>query len=1040
MLYRPRTNTRAKWVVTKQKVVPSGIWKQNVTDAALVGESAKASVPFKASASVAVVTVDVANGKILFPVKPKKAALAGLPEFKEESDLGERLGTEYAVALLYGADRDDLRRFDQVRAVIRDGSVFVEREIDVAAIPDGADLPTFEDMEHFKADYNVNTKPLDGDPADFFFYRGIWILREEAAPEDAEDYYQSNIEDITFENPDSNLAKGLFYCIPTGTTMERLTNVDDFSNSYLTPDQRDTYFDLFSLIDRDEVVKFLVMKTGHPAVYLTADNIVEEQENVKSISNGPVRRGQKKNLLTRSVPGLKAWTFRQLLFWILDVPELHEQVAKAFVTATSLGKPFLKGQTLDTLIMYWDGSKFGLTFPHRVFEAESQWRRDVYDQRREMPLASLLNSKFLLPYMGLIKIGKSEEAVTWISQDAWTQVVNTAITDNTDKRTVNADSKLGSGTNGSVFSVNKDKALKMSVVKDLDNIRVDRLKAEVATARLFSNVGIGPQVFSQGTIVYERRCIGYIYMKRMQSRIIDLLEATVQPDTWADQVFNLLGKVSQRNVFCFDLHLGNCMANSQNGIITEVRLIDFGLCDDTTGVDDSVDPNKQKGQLVLRRVKQKYSDVKQRPKVCLAIMVVQFLSYLQIEEYNEHFSPGVAILLKRLRDLLATNPPLADNLKSMLQLGAEFPGNVFLTGLTKGRTPHGKYGSRINMDEPTYLQEILMNTQTYVDINLGVERHVPQADDFTLGTYKPARVVPKLVIDGVVAAAVAGAAESAVDLGDGKLGTQMSIGKTATVFEIGANQAIKIGLLEYNMEVAYWKKECELAKFFGELDVGPAVYSCGIESKCGYILMEKMEMLLIPGINRRKVPDWNEQIVNILDIISANNYIMPDIHLSNWMVLRDQVRMIDFGVSVKITPNQRNPEISMIMGESVETKYVGAALRIINLAIFVCQLDVNFKWPNYRNQTSQLVAVLAKAISDLAAESPETIQCVKRVLQNSNFLVHGVVNKRKPLDELEGEELRLYGKRTQYKTVGEFVETIFNPEEMEKIIEFLRQK
>jgi len=1079
-MFKPRKKARSKWVETTEAVAASGVWTHPrlVTDEKYVRESERRSLPFKKTSQVRIVTVEEESGRFLVPTLTEQAALTSLPEFSDTANLGKDVLHKEILALLDTDEAKDEEKDENrtMRVVVRVGADFEVQEVPRSALPDAINLPTFDDLDKFKADYELSVPPPHKECA---WYRGIWIAQEEKVSEgDFEAFYQTKIQDVISENPGTNLAQGLFYCLPLGRAelgraerdradferieLEHLVNVDDFSNNYLTGEQRKVLKKTFRDLELSKTIKkFLVLTDGFSAIFATADNIVQR-----------TTRGEEKNLLKKAVPGLKAWTFRQLIYWVMDLPTLHTKIVDQFFEGVAIGARFLQHQTLDTMIMYWDGARFNLIFADEHYADNSKWRSDFKKLDKSASNESLLLDSEFETGRRFVKIGKSKASEARIPIVDWNLIVIKA---GIDHESVNFDYKLGSGTFGSVFAVGDDKALKMTVGYDpvappskkptrpaaaatnqtdedigegaeepiesrnLHADSIENVTKEVDRARDFGDKDIGPKVHAHGlySFLHGRAVVGYILMDKMDGRLFEVVHNANPPESgrWGQQVFELLVKVANTGNFCFDLHAGNCMVKLEGGRISIVRLIDFGLCDAVKPTEEH-SRVKRSGRQVLAKITAKFrTNEKKRQEACLAIMMIQLMSYLQIEQYHVQYSPGVAVLLEKFAEVIRSSGLTEAIVNELLTTK-----NEFLTGLVGNRKIDGKYGARLHFkSRQEFVHEIVSNTQKYIDINYNrfVDASNEGAEEtLQLGTIEPARTIAKKLAQTILNHA----ASSMLPVDEPrKLGPEIGSGRSATVFKVGEDLAIKLTKLQGNGEVERWTQEYEAANLFGLEKVAPKVFSSGVyegKERYGYLVMEKMDEILVKAITaHRGLPGWDQQVIHILKTIAENDYFVRDMHSPNWMVTfktvrgkkkLDKVRIIDFGFTaiVKEKPGDRTKVV--INGGDFPVEISHLVLNIFGLVTFLSNWDVNS-----RGSVTQPALGVTKLLLELKMQlaklkkHPSSFRLAQDRLIDSHFLTHGIINQRGGVG---------YGSKREFTSVGEYVTALFTDGGIDQMI------
>lgn len=731
------------WTRSKTRVQVWAKWMQNVGEdqKRFVRREMRNYLPLVNSAEHQIVLASDDNGYFLTLVSATSRELRGVHEHAEAfASVNVNRGAENGTYYHVGSKSGVLTPVDVLDARGNDETTKEKS------------LPEYRSMGHFLLDQRPRYLPLG--PA--ALYRGIWVEHlngRERSSEQKQKYFREKAIKIAESDLDNFLGRGLFEAGEDWRTQ------DTFLNKFISSSQKAHLARFFKVPPRTVDLRFLSLRTtktvarvvcalkGCPFVFVDTAGVVwflsqdgEDCESAFRTQNGDYT----------------VWSVRQFLFWIMWTQDRkHELVwnrfVHEFVALTLRGQSMLDNQSLDTMVVCVKGDHMGIKFLHLPLN-DTTWGDEFKELKNNLPSNSAITRGDLMDVfkMPLRNTDSKPPSMLFDGEDAGfvppshspspmhkrpsmrrlqrisaddlqhiaTRAVQThkAEIQRTGEEAkddeakdaqeahsedgqvvVNTNTLLGLGTNGAVYAVN-DFALKVSLVNN-DHEHPNKKKRwenELKVAKMAAGdgqSGPGPGYLSGGIVRIGAddigfNHIGFVLMERMQTSLRKAVETIHYPLQWAIELIKALNSAAKKKLVCTDLHLGNWMVNLRNGNITKMRMIDFGECNECTlggGFDQDT--------YLIKNVEFKEKHI---IPVIELYSLVHFLSSCQIVLWNDMWSPGVLVALKRVNALVRTLQSdkfkeigrsetfLVDKIKKALQHGNHNPLVHWVLGTERG--------------------------------------------------------------------------------------------------------------------------------------------------------------------------------------------------------------------------------------------------------------------------------------------------------------------------------------------------------------------
>jgi len=657
-------------------------------------------LPLRNTAEHQIVLASDKNGYFLTLVSATSPDLAGVREHAEafasvNLDTGQEFGTYFFV----GSKSGELARVDGLDAKTDDEGTKEKF------------LPEYRSMAHFFSDQRPRFLPLG--PA--ALYRGIWVEHKngtERTLREKEEYFKKNAVKIAKSGLDKFLRRGLFEAGENWQSQDPFLNefISTSQKAHLAvffnePDES-INLRLLSFHTRKNVARVVCAVRGCPFLFVDDEGVVwflkqedEECEVAFRTVNG----------------GCTAWSVRQFLFWITSTAEekhklVWNRFVFEFVGLTLRGQSMLDHQSLDTLVVLVKGDQMAVKYLDLTVNPTT-WREEFEELRRHLPSNSAITRQDLLDVFKMplrntdgkppsmrhegedagfvpapdasarvrrrpamrrlqrisaedlqsiaahaVRTYKAEvrargaEAKDAEGKDAEAKDAEAKDEGEDAQMNVNTRTLLGLGSNGAVYAVN-DSALKLSLVNN-DHEHLHQRESwenELKVAKLAAGdgqSGPGPDYLSGGIVKIGTDNVGFVLMERMQMSLRKAVETIHYPLQWAIELIKALNKAAKTRLVCTDLHLGNWMVNLRNGNIVKMRMIDFGECKECIlgeGYEDANDAYS------IKNIDFKEGEI---TPVIELYSLVHFLSSCQIVLWNDMWSPGVLVALKRVNALI----------------------------------------------------------------------------------------------------------------------------------------------------------------------------------------------------------------------------------------------------------------------------------------------------------------------------------------------------------------------------------------------------
>jgi hypothetical protein len=672
---------KGAWQESKKKV---NVWAKWMRE---VGEDEKRFVrrdmwrhlPLVNSAEHQIVLASDNDGYFLTLVSATSRKLLGVREHAEAfASVNFAEGQEFGTYFFVGSKSGELARVDGLDPATDDSGTKEKL------------LPEYRSMDHFYLDQRPRFLPLG--PA--ALYRGIWVEHKngtERTLREKENYFKKNAVKIAKSGLDKFLHGGLF------EAGENWRMQDPFLNKFISESQKAHLAVFFNEPDEAINLGLLSFHTGKIVARVVCavrgcPFVFVDDVGAVWVLN---QADEECEVAFRTVSGgCTAWTVRQFLFWITSTAEekhklVWNRFVFEFVGLTLRGQSRLDHQSLDTLVVLVKGDQMAIKFLNLTVKPTT-WEDEFKELKRRLPSNSAVQRESLMDVfkMPLRNTDGKPPSMVFEGQDAGFALAPGASAPAPKRPTrtrlqrisvetlsriaqhavnlYNAELKageaedgeakeeeikvdtqrlLGSGTNGAVYAVNNF-ALKLSLV-DPGKTRhwMTELDVSKIAAGKDAQDGPGPLYLSGGTFSLAPDSIGFLLMERMQTSLRDAVEENDTPLQWAGELLEVIRKAAERKLVCTDVHLGNWMVNMRGGKITKLRMIDFGACE-ICGVDDEFGP-----AYTIQNVR--FEERENITNVIELYLLVHFLSSCQIVLWNDLWSPGIVVILKRVNALVA---------------------------------------------------------------------------------------------------------------------------------------------------------------------------------------------------------------------------------------------------------------------------------------------------------------------------------------------------------------------------------------------------